>query len=151
MRNFNLGVGRRDLGLFTGAALLAIVVALLWHLFLIDAITNVVPYCQSNSQVCNKWFLTLVIGGLAVAVSLVSLMLAGRSRGGMTRHDQIAGFMIRFGLAMQIFGILITPLGLVYATDPTRSVPVGFAAFTLAFIGIFLAGFGGNMVAPRRA
>jgi hypothetical protein len=151
MRNFSLGVGRRDLGLFAGAAIVAIVLALLWHLFLVDLIGNSIPYCQNNSQICNKYFLTFVIYALAFAVSAASLLLARRATGEMTRHNMIAGFLIRFGLALQIFGMLITPLGLYYATDPTRSVPVGFTAFSCVFLGVFLAGFGGNMVAPRRA
>jgi hypothetical protein len=55
------------------------------------------------------------------------------------------------GLGMQIFGLLIAPIGLYFETDPTRSVPIGFAAFTAVFFGVFVAGFGGNMLAPPRA
>jgi hypothetical protein len=55
------------------------------------------------------------------------------------------------GLAMQIFGLIITPVGLFYETNPVISVPIGFASFLTVFFGVFIAGFGGNMLAPPRA
>jgi hypothetical protein len=34
--------------------------------------------------------------------------------------------------------------------QPPRSVPVGFSFFDCVFVGIVLAGIGGNIIAPRR-
>lgn len=151
MRNINLGAGRRDIVLFAGATALAILVTLLWNLFLVDPISNFGSYCQRNSQICNKYFLTVVIFGIAVVTTALSIILARRVGGLATRHTLIAGTLVRFGLALQLLGILITPIGLFYATNPTRSVPVGFTFFTTVFLGIWLAGIGGNMLRPRRA
>ncbi len=148
LRRINLGVSRTDLLLFVLAIVAALVLTVLWHLFLIDLIGSVMP---GNEQLANKYFLTFILLGLSALVTLVSLFVARREGGVRTRHDLIAGVMIRFGLALQIIGIIITPIGLVFATDPERSVPVGFAAFTMVFLGLFISGFGGNMVAPRRA
>ena len=158
MRNFSLGVSRRDLILFAGASVVGIALTILWHLFLIGPISSLFP---ANSQIANKYFLTFVLMGLSFVVTLASLVIAPRERRDNGRPARrrlrsrlaplLPGFLVRFGLALEIIGILITPIGLYYATDPTRSVPVGFASFTMVFLGLFLAGIGGNMLAPRRA
>ena len=158
MRNFSLGVPNRDLILFAGAAVVGIALTILWHLFLIGPISSLFP---ANSQIANKYFLTVLLMGLAFVVTLASLAIAPRARREGDRPARrglrarlwalLPGFLVRFGLALEIVGILITPIGLYYATDPTRSVPVGFTAFTMVFLGLFLAGIGGNMLAPRRA
>ena len=148
MRNFKLGVGRRDLILFVGATLLVIAFTIVWTLFLVDFIGSL---WRGEEQRINKYFLALFLLGLAGAVTLVSLGVAQRGGGRPDIRALLPGFMVRFGLALQVFGICITPIGLYYATDPTRSVPLGFAAFTAVFLGLFIAGFGGNMIAPRRA
>jgi hypothetical protein len=70
---------------------------------------------------------------------------------GRGERRPVASFMVRFGLALQIFGLLTTPVGLFYETDPVISVPIGFASFLTVFFGVFIAGFGGNMLAPPRA
>ena len=146
MRNFNLGVPRRELLLFAGAAVVALVITILWDLLLVDPIAVMFP---NNSQVANKYLLTFLMYGLAFLAAVVSLFLARRSGGETTRGHLIAGFLIRFGLALEVFGLLITPVALVHATNPTRSVPVGFAFFACVFVGIVLAGIGGNIIAPR--
>ncbi len=147
LRNLNLGVGRRDTALFVGGTILALGLTALWDLLLVEPITAAFP---NNAQVVTKYLLTAMIIALAGAITLVSLVLARRQGAGAERRGMIAGFLIRFGLALQIFGIFIVPIGLIYSTNPTRSVPVGFAAFTAVFLGLFVAGIGGNMVAPRR-
>ncbi len=148
MRNFNLGVRRSDLLLYAIGAVLAFVVTVAWDLVLVDPISAQFP---NNSQIANKYVLTFFMYGLAFLATIVSLVMARRGGGETTRATLLAGFLIRFGLALEVFGILITPIGLWYATNPTRSVPVGFTAFSCIFVGILLAGVGGNIVAPRRA
>ena len=145
MRNFSLGVPRRDLILFAAATVLAIAVTIVWMLFLVDIIGG---FWVGNEQRINKYFLTVVLIGLAIVVSAVSLLGARRESGA---RGMLPGFLVRFGLALQIFGILITPIALRYSTNPTISVPVGFASFTTVFAGLFLAGLGANMQVPRRA
>ncbi len=148
MRNFNLGVDRRNIFLFVLGSLLALGVTVFWDFFLLGPITDFAP---DNAQNLNKYVLTLLLFGLSAAVTLASLALSRREgrRPGML--GLLPGLMVRFGLALQIFGTVITPIGLWYAGDPTRSVPIGFAAFAMVFLGLFVAGFGGNMIAPRRA
>ena len=158
MGNFSLGVSRRDLILFAGASVVGIALTILWHLFLIGPISSLF---QANAQIANKYFLTAVLTGLSFVVTLASLAIAPRERRENDRPvtrglrsrlgSLLPGFLVRFGLALEIIGILITPIGLYYATDPNRSVPIGFASFTMVFLGLFLAGIGGNMLAPRRA
>lgn len=139
MRNFSLGVGRRDAVIFTGATILVILLTIVWDLFLVDLI---------GTQALNKYFLTVVLFGLALVLAFVSAIAAGRN--GRSR-GMVSSLLARFGLALQIFGIMITPIGLYYATNPTRSVPIGFAAFSSVILGIIIAGIGGNMLVPRRA
>jgi uncharacterized membrane protein YjgN (DUF898 family) len=148
MRNFRLGVARRDLMLFAGTAVAAFAITVLWDLLLVDSISLMFP---NNSQIANKYVLTFLMYGLAFLVAILSLFMARRNGGETTRVGLIAGFLIRFGIALEVFGILITPIGLFHATNPTRSVPVGFTFFACVFVGIVLAGIGGNIIAPRRA
>ncbi len=148
MRNFSLGVDRRNIALFVLGSVAALGITVVWHLFLIGPITNFAP---NNAQRLNKYVLTFLLFGLAGAVTLASLALSRREGRRPGLLGLLPGVMVRFGMALQIFGTLITPVGLYYAGDPTRSVPVGFAAFTMVFLGLFVAGFGGNMIAPRRA
>ena len=143
MRNFNLGVGRRDLVFFAGATILMIVLTIVWDLVLADVIVD---------QALNKYFLTLVLFGLAAVVAFLTSLAAGRGDGARTGlRGRLPGLIVRFGMALQIFGTMITPIGLFHATNPTRSVPVGFAAFSAVMIGLIIAGIGGNMLVPRRA
>ncbi len=148
MRNFNLGVRRLDIALFALAALAAVGFTVLWHLTMVDWIGSL---WRGNEQRINKYFLTVVLYGLAFGVTIVSLGLAHLRGPRPGLFALLPGFLVRFGLALQIFGILIMPIALWYAGDPTRSVPIGFASFSTLFIGVFIAGFGGNMIAPRRA
>jgi hypothetical protein len=139
MRNINLGVDRREYILFGGSTLLVLVMTILWAVLFVPVF---------NDQAFNKYMLTVVLYGLSVLIAVVSL---GATMRGASRRAMLPGFLVRFGLALQFFGIIIMPVGLFYATDPTRSVPVGFAAFSTAMIGLIIAGIGGNMLVPRRA
>lgn len=147
LRNFNLGADRRDVVLFVVGTILALGLTVFWDQILVAPITASFP---NNAQVVSKYVLCLIILLLAGVISVLSLISSRRSTRDGGPRQPVAGLMIRFGLALQIFGILITPIGLFYATNPTRSVPVGFTAFTAVFLGLFIAGIGGNLVAPRR-
>jgi hypothetical protein len=147
MRSFISELDRRDMVLYAGGLVLAIILTILWDLFLEPVVSNMFP---DNAQVFNKYLLAVLIVGLAAVVALVSLVAAQRSGGLPTRNALIAGVLVRFGIALELLGITIIPIALYYSSDPTRSVPIGFAAFTAVFAGLFLAGIGGNMLAPRR-
>src|SRR3712207_1714997 len=146
MRNFNLGVRHIDIALFALAALAGVVLVIVWHLTLVDWVGS---FWRGNEQRINKYVLTLVLYGLAFGVAIVSLGLAHVRGPRPGLAALLPGFLVRFGLALQILGILIVPIALWYAADPTRSVPIGFTSFSMVFIGVFIAGFGGNMIAPR--
>ena len=146
----SLGIGsRRDILLFVGASIVALGITIVWAFALVESI-------DGGNQTTNKYLLSVVILGIAFLVGAIPLLLrwdgdaGGRGRFGLSSHA-IAAFMVRFGLAAQIIAVLITTVGLYFATDPTRSVPVAFASFTAMLLGLFVAGFGGNMLAPARA
>ena len=128
---------RRDVLLFIviGLALFGFTVA--WALFLANI---TIPVIGQNI------FLLLVVLAAAAVAAFIPRIAWGRSEDRPT-----ARLMIRLGLAMQIFGLVITPIGVWYEANPVISVPVGFASFLVVFFGVFIAGFGGNMVAPPRA
>lgn len=128
---------RRDVLLFTVAGLAIFGFSIVWALFLANL---------SMWPIGQKVFMLLVVLAFSALVAIIPRITWGRNE---TRPG--ARLMIRLGLAMQIFGILVTPVGLYYETNPVVSVPVGFAAFLTVFFGVFIAGFGGNMIAPPRA
>lgn len=145
MRNFSLGVDRRNLLLFTVAVVLAFVLTLVWSLLLVDFIGS---FWAGEEQRINKYLLTVALYGLAFLTAVASLGAGAR---GMARRALLPGFLVRFGMALELIGIVIIPIALWFGTDPTRSVPLGFAAFSLVMIGLIIAGIGGNMLVPRRA
>lgn len=128
---------RRDVLLYVVATIVVLVICAAWAVL-------VVPIF--NDQVLNKYLITIVFLVISIAMGFVGGI--PRLRGS---RRSLGAFMVRAGMAMQIFGTAISLVGLFYATDPSRSVPVAFAAFTLVFLGIFVAGFGGNMLAPKSA
>ena len=143
MRNLSLGVSARDAILFLGAIFVALGITVVWLSYLEEPIGSL---WAGNEQRINKYFLTVVLFGLAGLVALISLRSQQRRR--RTRPSLQAllpALMMRFGLALQFVGTVITPIALVYAGDPTRSVPIGFAAFSTIFVGLFTAGMGANL------
>jgi len=146
MRNFNLGVNRRDVILYVIGAIVSIGFTIFWQAALIVPLGTL---WVGNEQRINKYFLTLIIYGIAAVITLLSYLASLRDADRSGRR-MLPGIMVRMGLALEIFGIIITPIALFYAGDPQRSVPIGFTAFTAVFVGLFVAGFGGNMIAPKR-
>lgn len=128
---------RRDIGLFVVAGLALFAFSVVWALFLSGLTIPVIG---------QKVFMLLVVLAFSALVAVIPRLTWGS---GETRPG--ARLMVRLGLAMQIFGLIITPVGLFYETNPVISVPIGFAAFLTVFFGVFIAGFGGNMLAPPRA
>lgn len=136
---------RRDVLLFVAASVLMLAVEVVWLLVLEPLVNNL---AGPNGQLYNKYVLTLLVLGVAALAAFVPNLMPNWGR---SERKPRASFMVRFGIALQIFGLLISPIGLLYATDPAISVPVAFAAFTAVLIGVFVAGFGGNMIAPAHA
>lgn len=128
---------RRDIGLFVVVSLALFAFTVVWALFLAQLPILIIG---------QKGLMLLVVMAASALVALVPMFTWGR---GERRPG--ARFMVRLGLAMQIFGLIITPVGLFYETNPVISVPIGFAAFLTVFFGVFVSGFGGNMIAPPRA
>jgi hypothetical protein len=128
---------RRDVFLFVLLGVLAIAVTIAWALL----ITPIYSSATSGKAITLG---TLLI--LSILAGLIPYFTWGRGS-----RRPIAALMVRIGLALQIFGLIVTPIGLVYETNPVISVPVGFASFLTVFFGVFIAGFGGNMLAPPRA
>lgn len=148
----SLGIGsRRDIVLFTAASIVALGLTIAWAFVLVNFIAGA-------DQTINKYLLTIAMLGIAALTGIVPLLLrwdrepegSPRGRFGLSNRA-IAAFMVRFGLAAQIIAVLTCLVGLYFATDPTRSVPIAFSTFTLALLGLFVAGFGGNVLAPARA
>ncbi len=127
---------RRDVLLFTAVGLALFGFSVVWALFLANMTIPVIG---------QKMLMLLVVLAASALVAFVPRAAWGRSE-----DRPLARLMVRLGLAMQIFGLAITPIGLYYESNPVVSVPVGFAAFLAVFFGVFIAGFGGNMIAPPR-
>ena len=128
---------RRDVLLFTVAGLAIFGFSVVWALFLANLD---IPIIGQNG------LMLLVVLAFSALVAVIPRFTWG--------HDEArpgARLMVRLGLAMQIFGILVTPIGLYFEANPVVSVPIGFASFLTVFFGVFIAGFGGNMIAPPRA
>lgn len=122
----------RDILLFVGVGLVVFVITVVWAL-------------TFSSVVGNIFTLSLIVLAAAI-VTIIPYFTWGRSE-----SHPIARAFVRFGLGLQVFGLLITPVGLYYETTPDISVPVGFGSFLAVFFGVFIAGFGGNFIAPKRA
>lgn len=137
-----LGIRVADIVFWTVASVVVFAVTLLWDLVLADIV---------DDQNLNKYLLTAIIIGLAVAFTVLSLIVSGGGAAAQSRKHRRAQIAARLGIALQLFGTIITPLGVYHAAFPPRSVPIGFAFFTAVFAGIFLAGFAGNVLAPERA
>ncbi len=127
---------RRDVLLFAGVGLALFGFTVAWALFLANITIPVIG---------QKIFLLLVVLAASVVVAFLPRLAWARSE-----DRPLARLMVRLGLAMQILGLVITPIGLFYESNPVVSVPVGFASFLAVFFGVFIAGFGGNMITPPR-
>jgi hypothetical protein len=131
---------RRDVLLFTVAALVVFGITVVWGVVLAE----IAPF---NSQNISKYFLVLLFFASAALVAFIPRLL----RWNRQEDHPRARLLVRFGLALELFAVLASLVGLAYATDPSRSVPVGFATFTAMLIGVFAAGFGANALAPAKA
>lgn len=139
IRELNIA-SRRDVLLMAVATLLVFVVVTVWGVLLAGE-------GLFTSLAVSQFFLLFLFLGGAAAVGLLPFL---------TKWDQDAAtriprLLVRVGIALQLFAIVSSVIGLWYATDPTRSVPVGFATFTAMLVGLFVAGFAGNALAPAKA
>ncbi len=111
-------------------------------------------------MVLNFWVVSGFLNSPAVliygAASVVLLIAWGvaLARGVMTIHDALARFMVRFGLALALYITVVQLVALLTPgwRTPTQGIPVLFALTLHALVGVFIAGFGGNMLwRDRRA
>lgn len=133
LRSINIA-DRRDVLLFLVVGVLLFGVVAAWS--------------QLLTGLLDTWNNLFVLG--LVLLASVAVAFIAHVSWGRNADRRRARFMVRLGLAMQIFGTLITPIGLYFETNPIISVPIGFASFLVVFFGVFIAGFGGNMLAPPR-
>lgn len=111
-------------------------------------------------MVLNFWVVSgflnstgLVLYGAASVVLLIAWAVA-LARGVMTIHDALARFLVRFGLALALYITVVQLVALLTPgwRTPTQGIPVLFALTLHALVGVFIAGFGGNMLwRDRRA
>lgn len=125
---------RRDVLLLAAATVLVFAITAVWGVLLAGRVD---PFLNQNN---SKYFLLLLFFAVAAAVGLLPF-LTKWSRG---ETHRLARVCIRAGIALQLFALFASTVGLFYATDPTRSVPVGYATFTAMLFGVFVAGFAGN-------
>jgi hypothetical protein len=93
---------------------------------------------------------TLLYGGAAIVLLLAWGAFMGR--GVATIHDPLARFMMRFGLGLALF-ITIVQLVAVLTPNwrsPTQGIPVLYTMTLNGLVGVFIAGFGGNMLWRER-
>ncbi len=129
-----------DITLFTLVIVGVLVITILWSL------PNSVA--DQLDQSTNKYLLAVLFLGAAAIVAILPRFLPAWKHEG---PSLLGATMVRFGLALEIMAVLASGIALYYATDPTRSVPIGFAAFTGVLVGMVVAGIGGNKLAPPRA
>jgi hypothetical protein len=132
---------RRDVLLMAAATIAVFIITAVWGVVLAGKIG---PF---RSQNISKYFLTFLFFAAAGAVAALPYL---------TKWDRQAGHVVaravvRFGIALQLFAVFASLVGLFYATDPTRSVPVGFATFAAMLTGLLAAGFAANSFAPDKA
>lgn len=93
---------------------------------------------------------TLLYGGASIVLLLAWGAFMGR--GVVAIHDPLAKFMVRFGLALALF-ITVVQLIAVLTPEwrsPTQGIPVLYTMTLNALVGVFIAGFGGNMLWRER-
>ena len=132
------GTSRLNIIIYAAGSIALFAVMVAWALFLS---TLSIPILGQKNFV---WLIVLAFSALTAGASWVLT-------GGRSSARPIAQLMVRLGIAMEIMALIITPIGLFYETNPVVSVPIGYASFLTMFFGVFIAGFGGNMLAPPRA
>jgi len=132
---------RRDVLLMTAATIAVFVITAVWGVLLAGRID---PF---RSQNVSKYFLTFLFFAAAGGVAAFPYLSKWDQQAG----HAVARAVVRFGIALQLFAVFASLVGLFYATDPTRAVPVGFATFAAMLVGLLAAGFAANSFAPDKA
>jgi hypothetical protein len=93
---------------------------------------------------------TLVYGGASIVLLVAWGAFMGR--GVATIHDQLARFMMRFGLGLALFITIVQLVSVLTPNwrSPTQGIPVLYTMTLNALVGVFIAGFGGNMLWRER-
>lgn len=93
----------------------------------------------------------VLLYGAASIVLLVAWAVV-IARGVRRIHDPLARFLVRFGLALALY-ITIVQLAALLTPEwrsPTQGIPVLYTMTLNALVGMFIAGFGGNMLWRER-
>jgi hypothetical protein len=92
----------------------------------------------------------LLLGGASVLLLIV--WAGGVMRFVSTDHDAMALFLVRFGLGLAAFITIVQIIALVTPEwrSPTQGVPVLYTLTFNGFVGVFIAGVGGNMLWRER-
>jgi hypothetical protein len=93
---------------------------------------------------------TILYGGLSIV--LLAVWAGGVMRFVATEHDAMALFMVRVGLGLSVFVTIVQIVALLTPNwrTPTQGIPVLYTMTLNALLGLFLAGFGGNMLWRER-
>jgi len=93
---------------------------------------------------------TLLYGGAAIVLLLA--WGAFMARGVATIHDPLARFMMRFGLGLALFITIVQLVSVLTPNwrSPTQGIPVLYTMTLNGLVGVFIAGFGGNMLWRER-
>ena len=93
---------------------------------------------------------TLLYGGASIVLLVAWGAFMGR--GLATIHDQLAHFMMRFGLGLALFITIVQLVSVLTPNwrSPTQGIPVLYTMTLNALVGVFIAGFGGNMLWRER-
>jgi hypothetical protein len=93
---------------------------------------------------------TLLYGGASIVLLVAWGAFMGR--GVTTIHDPLARFMMRFGLGLALFITIVQLVSVLTPNwrSPTQGIPVLYTMTLNALVGVFIAGFGGNMLWRER-
>ena len=93
---------------------------------------------------------TLVYGGVSIVLLVVWGAFLGR--GVATMHDPLARFMMRFGLGLALFVTIVQLVSVLTPNwrSPTQGIPVLYTLTFNGLVGVFIGGFGGNMLWRER-
>ena len=107
---------RRDALLVTILGIANLAFNLVWAFFLVDVTGSFGPLIGLAENDFNKYLITFVLLGFAVLAAFIPRITWGRDD-----RKPRASFMVRFGLALMIFSLVLTLVGVYFATDPTRA------------------------------
>jgi hypothetical protein len=124
-----------------------------WPQLLVLAVLTFLGWIALNFWVISGFLnspSTLIYGGASIVLLVVWGVFLGRGIASM--HDPLAHFLVRFGLGLSLFVTIVQLVSVLTPEwrSPTQGIPVLYTMTLNALVGVFLAGFGGNMLWRER-